>query len=146
MAGLNLPQMGSSTPTPTMLPPHCSVQMVTPTSPDSAVTADIWLWNGDMLGTGDGGYSSAFSYGRWLKGLCADLRSAAPTFDWPGVDCAKEFNSATTNTDAITSATRAYRLSISAILSRGSCDVIGIGALGDPAYPQTKSPLPHKFT
>lgn len=61
------PGVGSFNPPPIMLPAHCSVRVFTPTSSDSGVTVEIWLpdaadWNGKLLGTGNGGYSSALSY------------------------------------------------------------------------------------
>jgi feruloyl esterase len=61
------PPIGPFTPRPIVLPPHCSVRIVTPTSADSTVISEIWLpdpaqWNAKMLGTGNGGYSSALSY------------------------------------------------------------------------------------
>jgi feruloyl esterase len=61
------PAMGSFHPATMMLPAHCSVRVFTATSADSAVTSEIWLpnlaeWNGKLLGTGNGGYSSALSY------------------------------------------------------------------------------------
>ncbi len=61
------PVIGSLNPPPIMLPSHCSVRVFTPTSSDSGVTSEIWLpdpagWNGKLLGTGNGGYSSALSY------------------------------------------------------------------------------------
>lgn len=66
--------MGPVTPAPLMLPAHCSVRIITPTSSDSAVTSEIWLpdppaWNGKLLGTGNGGYSSALSYCEMADGL-----------------------------------------------------------------------------
>ncbi len=66
--------MGSFHPAPLMLPAHCSVRVSTTTSPDSAVTSEIWLpdpaeWNGKLLGTGNGGYSSALSYRQMGEGL-----------------------------------------------------------------------------
>ena len=69
-----LPAMGSFHPAPMMLPAHCSVRVFTATSPDSAVTSEIWLpdpaeWNGKLLGTGNGGYSSALSYRQMGEGL-----------------------------------------------------------------------------
>ncbi len=68
------PAMGSFNPPPIMLPAHCSVRVLTPTSPDSRVTSEIWLpeaaaWNGKLLGTGNGGYSSALSYRQMAEAL-----------------------------------------------------------------------------
>ena len=68
MAGeFRAPAVGSFNPPPMMLPAHCSVRVFTPTSSDSGVTSEIWLpdaavWNGKLLGTGNGGYSSALSF------------------------------------------------------------------------------------
>jgi feruloyl esterase len=68
------PAIGSFVPPPIMLPAHCSVRVFTPTSPDSGVTSEIWLpdaaaWNGKLLGTGNGGYSSALSYRKMAEAL-----------------------------------------------------------------------------
>ena len=68
MAGeFRAPAVGSFNPPPIVLPAHCSVRVFTPTSSDSGVTSEIWLpdaagWNGKLLDTGNGGYSSALSY------------------------------------------------------------------------------------
>ncbi len=56
------------------MPAHCSVRIITPTSSDSAVTSEIWLpdptaWNGKLLGTGNGGYSSMLLYREMADGL-----------------------------------------------------------------------------
>ena len=68
------PAVGSFRPPPIMLPAHCSVRVFTPTSSDSGVTSEIWLpdaagWNGKLLGTGNGGYSSALSYRQMAEAL-----------------------------------------------------------------------------
>ena len=68
------PAMGSFNPPPILLPAHCSVRVFTPTSSDSGVTSEIWLpdaagWNGKLLGTGNGGYSSALSYRQMAEAL-----------------------------------------------------------------------------
>ncbi|MBW4027286.1 MAG: hypothetical protein HIU93_07765 [Acidobacteria bacterium] len=60
------PAAGSFNPPPILLSAHCSVKAFTPTSSDSGVTSEIWLpdaagWNGKLLGTGNGGCSSALS-------------------------------------------------------------------------------------
>lgn len=57
------PVVGSFNAPPIMLPAHCSVRVFTPTSSDSGVTSEIWLpdaagWNGKLLATGSGGYST----------------------------------------------------------------------------------------
>lgn len=87
------PPIGSFTPRPIMLPPHCSVRIVTPTSADSTVTSEIWLpdpaqWNGKMLGTGNGGYSSALSYSQMATGFSRDLQLAAQIPDTRAMDSA----------------------------------------------------------
>ena len=68
------PAMGSFNPPPIMLPARCSVRVFTPTSSDSGVISEIWLpdaagWNGKLLGTGNGGYSSALSYRQMAEAL-----------------------------------------------------------------------------
>ena len=68
------PAVGSFNPPPLMLPAHCSVRIFTPTSCDSEVTAEIWLpdaagWNGNLLATGNGGYSGALSYRQMAEAL-----------------------------------------------------------------------------
>ena len=68
------PSMGSINAPPILLPAHCSVRVFTPTSSDSGVTSEIWLpdasgWNGKLLGTGNGGYSSALSYPQMAEAL-----------------------------------------------------------------------------
>jgi len=71
---LQLPPIGPVGPRRIVLPAHCFVRISTPTSSDSAVTSEIWLpdpgtWNGKLLGTGNGGYSSALSYDQMAEGL-----------------------------------------------------------------------------
>jgi hypothetical protein len=73
------PAAGSFNPPPIILPAHCSVRVFTPTSPDSGVTSEIWLpdaaaWNSKLLGTGNGGYSSAL---RNCEGDCGEARGCA---------------------------------------------------------------------
>jgi feruloyl esterase len=68
------PAVGSFSPPPIVLPAHCSVRVFTPTSSDSGVTSEIWLpdaagWNGKLLDTGNGGYSSALSYRQMAEAL-----------------------------------------------------------------------------
>ena len=68
------PAIGTFNPPPIILPAHCSVRVFTPTSSDSGITSEIWLpdtaaWNGKLLGTGNGGYSSALSYGQMADAL-----------------------------------------------------------------------------
>jgi feruloyl esterase len=68
------PGAGSFNPPPIVLPAHCSVRVFTSTSRDSGVTSEIWLpdataWNGKLLATGNGGYSSALSYRQMAEAL-----------------------------------------------------------------------------
>lgn len=68
------PAVGSFSPPPIMLPAHCSVRVFTPTSSESGVTSEVWLpdaagWNGKLLGTGNGGYSSTLSYRQMAEAL-----------------------------------------------------------------------------
>lgn len=68
------PAAGSFNPPPIVLPAHCSARVFTPTSPDSGVISEIWLpdataWNGKLLATGNGGYSSALSYRQMAEAL-----------------------------------------------------------------------------
>ena len=56
------------------LPRHCDVRVRTSTGPDSVVNSEIWLplssaWNGKLLATGNGGYSSALSVPLMADGL-----------------------------------------------------------------------------
>lgn len=49
--------------TPEITPEHCRVVALVQSEPDSRITVEIWLplptdWNGKLLGTGNGGYSS----------------------------------------------------------------------------------------
>ena len=75
MAGeFRAPATGPFIPPAITLPAHCSVRIFTPTSSDSGVTSEFWLpdaasWNGKLLGTGNGGYSSALSYLQMAEGL-----------------------------------------------------------------------------
>ena len=55
------PAMGPVTPAPLMLPAHCSVRIITPTSSDSAVTSEIWLPDPPGLERQTAGYRQ-----RWL--------------------------------------------------------------------------------
>ena len=68
------PAMGPYTPPPLQLPAHCAVRTVVTTSPKSQVSSDLWLpapgaWNGKLLATGNGGYSSALSLPQMADGL-----------------------------------------------------------------------------
>ncbi len=68
------PPFGPYKPPPQQLPAHCVVRTVVATSSDSAVTSDVWLpepgaWNGKLLATGNGGYSSALSLPQMAAGL-----------------------------------------------------------------------------
>ncbi len=71
---LQLRGTGSFTPPPIEVDAHCAVSISTITSTESAVTSEIWLpdpaaWNGKLLGTGNGGYSSALSYPQMAQAL-----------------------------------------------------------------------------
>jgi feruloyl esterase len=59
---------------PVELPAHCRVAAVATPVPDSRIGIEIWLppasaWNGKLLGTGNGGFSSAMSYPAMADGL-----------------------------------------------------------------------------
>ncbi len=75
MAGeFRSPAVGSFNSPPIMLPAHCMVRVFTPTSSESGVTSEVWLpdaagWNGKLLGTGNGGYSSALSSRQMAEAL-----------------------------------------------------------------------------
>ena len=76
LPGGELQQPGSGTSKrPTLqLPAHCAIRTAVATSSDSAVTSEIWLpapdaWNGKLLATGNGGYSSALSLPEMADGL-----------------------------------------------------------------------------
>ncbi len=54
--------------------PFCRVQATLRPSPDSDIKVEVWLpegaaWNGRFLGTGNGGYAGAISYGALANGV-----------------------------------------------------------------------------
>jgi feruloyl esterase len=54
--------------------PFCRVQATLRPSPDSDIKVEVWLpqgsaWNGRYLGTGNGGYAGAISYGALANGV-----------------------------------------------------------------------------
>lgn len=55
------------------LPEHCRVAAVATPTTDSRIGIEIWIpvtgWNGKLLGTGNGGFSSALSYSAMAEGL-----------------------------------------------------------------------------
>lgn len=68
------PLIGIYAPSSVPLPSHCIAKVKTATSADSSVIVEIWLpdssdWNHKILGTGNGGYSSALSYPQMAEAL-----------------------------------------------------------------------------
>lgn len=59
---------------PLILPAHCRVAAVATPVPDSRIGIEVWIppaasWNGKLLGTGNGGFSSAMAFPAMADGL-----------------------------------------------------------------------------
>ena len=66
--------LGGSRAEPLDLPAHCRVVAVATPVPDSRIGIEIWIpptaaWNGKLLGTGNGGFSSAMAFPAMADGL-----------------------------------------------------------------------------
>jgi feruloyl esterase len=65
---------GTSVPATGNLPAYCQVKMTVKPVADSEIQVEIWMpdaaaWNGKFVGTGNGGYSGALSYGDMRNAL-----------------------------------------------------------------------------
>lgn len=59
---------------PAVIPEHCRVVAIVEPVPDSRIQVEVWIptaiaWNGKLLATGNGGYSSELSLGEMADGL-----------------------------------------------------------------------------
>ena len=72
-------------------PAYCRVIAVATPVPDSVIHIEIWLpdaksWNGKLLGTGNGGYSSALSYPQMEAALRRGYATAGSDTGHTGAD------------------------------------------------------------